>query len=103
MLDMRNYIPTKNIRETPGKFNLKKISIKVPSHEVKKGGFFSSDFALFSVETEITGEKEKIKVTRKDNDFYSLRRLLRMHHPYILIPPLPLKNTKLVEKVLNRR
>ena len=74
---MRNYLPTHSIRENPGKFNLKKIQIKVTSHEVKKGGFFSSDFALFQVETEIPAERERIKVQRKDADLYTLRRLLK--------------------------
>ena len=70
---------------------------------MKKGGFFSSDFALFQVETEMPEQRERVKVQSKDADFYTLRRLLKISHPFMMIPPLPLKNTKLMDKVLNRR
>jgi len=96
-------VPTFSIRETPDRFNLKKVNVKVTAHEVKKGGFFSSDYAVFQIETEMPEQRERIKVQRKDADLYTLRRLLKVLHPYIMIPPLPLKNTKLMEKVLNRR
>jgi hypothetical protein len=61
-IEIRNFIPTLSIRENPGRFNLKKITIKVTSHEVKKGGFFSSDFALYQIETEMPAERERVKV-----------------------------------------
>lgn len=48
-------------------------------------------------------ERERVKVQRKDVELYILRRLLRYQFPFIMIPPLPLKNTKLMDKVLNRR
>ena len=64
VLEMRDSLAIDLMGEVknPGKFNLKKIQIKVTSHEVKKGGFFSSDFALFQVETEMPEQRERIKV-----------------------------------------
>ena len=50
----------------------------MPSYEVKKGGFFSSDYCLYLVEIDVESEKERLKVNRKDADFYTLRRLLRV-------------------------
>jgi hypothetical protein len=78
-----------SIKEKPTRFSFKKITIKVPLVEVKKGGFFTGDFSHFTVETEVPGDKEKIRVLRKDPDFYTLRRLLKAVHPYMLVPPLP--------------
>jgi len=52
-----------------------KITIKIPSYEVKKGGFFSSDYCMFLVETNV--DKDRYRVDRKDADFYTLRKLLR--------------------------
>ena len=43
---------------------------------ITKGGFFSADVALFSVETDAQGE-ERSKVPRKDADFYTLRKILK--------------------------
>ena len=81
------------------------MHIKVTSYEVKKGGWWSSDYSVFSVDTELSG-KEKLRVQRKDTDFYTLRRLLRAQYPYVLVPPLPdtqKKHLKLVDKQLTKR
>lgn len=45
--------------------------IKIPSYSISKGGFLSSDYCLFLVETE--QGKERLRVKRRDNDFYLLR------------------------------
>jgi hypothetical protein len=44
-VETREFISTKAISEDPSILNFKKVVIKVTSNEVKKGGFFSSDFA----------------------------------------------------------
>lgn len=75
-LDFRDYAPTKHIRDEPTVLNYKKVTIKVPSNEVKKGGFFSSDYTLFDVESDMPS-LPKQKVKRKDIEFYTLRRLLK--------------------------
>lgn len=99
----REFATCKRIQDQPTKLNFKKVTIKVTSFNIVKGGFFSSDFANFQVETDIQGEKEKSKVPRKDVDFYTLRRLLKQQFPHMLIPPLPVKNGSLQEKVLQKR
>jgi hypothetical protein len=73
----------------------------VTGYEIRKGGWFSFDFSVFLIETELQGKKEKLKVHRKDTEFYQLRRLMKMEFPHLLIPPLPgthKKQLKLVEK-----
>jgi hypothetical protein len=85
----RDFAPTKSFKQNPTKFSFKQINIKIPNFEVRKGGFFTGDFSLYTIETEVPNEKEKIKVLRKDPDFYTLRRLLKAIHPFMLVPPLP--------------
>lgn len=63
-------------------------------------GFFSADYASYHIETEAD---ERHKVQRKDTDFYLLRKILRTQLPYVLVPPLLKENTKLFERILNKR
>ena len=42
-------------------------------------------------------------IYRKDQDFYTLRKMLLKTYPYIIIPPLPMKKKKENEKSINRR
>ena len=85
----RSRAPTAKIVPTP--LNDRKVSLKVIDSEVRKGGFFSSDYVLYTIHTETLGWK----VGRKDADFYNLRRILKAQFPHILIPPLPLKSNKM--------
>jgi len=75
----------------------------VPVVEVKKGGFFTGDYSHFTVETEIPENKEKIKVLRKDADFYTLRKMLKIVHPFMLVPPLPSVKKNLQTKYIQKR
>jgi len=45
----------------------------------------------------------KWKVTRKDPDFYTLRKIMVKQFPHILIPPLPAKAFKWIQKVISKR
>lgn len=54
-VDIRQSMPTKTITELATILNFKKVVFKVPSYEIKKGGYFSSDYSLFNVEIEIAG------------------------------------------------
>lgn len=85
---VRKQAPTQGIEGS--EINFTRTSIKVNDHVIKKGGFFSSDYVLYTVDTTPT----KWSVARKDNDFYTLRRLLRKEFPHKLVPPLPVKNAK---------
>ena len=96
------FIPCRSIREDPSPLNFKKLAIRVPSYEVKKGGIFSSDYAVFRIESDLPGEA-KYKVHRKDHDFYTFRKLIKQQTPHILAPPLPIKNAKLTDKYLQKR
>ena len=53
--------------------NNKKVILKVVDSEVRKGGFFSSDYVLYTITCEPLGWR----VGRKDVDFYTLRRILK--------------------------
>ena len=89
--------PTAKIVPTP--INKRKVTLKVIDSEVRKGGFFSSDYVLYTLTTEPLGWK----VGRKDSDFYTLRRILKSQFPHVLIPPLPLKSNKMTQKFLTKR
>lgn len=102
-VDYRDYSPCQSIKDKPTRFSFKNITIKVPVVEVKKGGFFTGDYSHFTVETEIPGDKEKVKVLRKDADFYTLRRLLKANHPFMLVPPLPPVKKNLQTKMIQKR
>lgn len=54
------------------------------------------------METDV-GLASRLKVQRKDGDFYTLRRFLIKQFPYVVIPPLPLKNTRILDKLLMKR
>ena len=75
------------------------MELKVVESEVRKGGFFTSDYVVYSVTTEPLGWK----VGRKDADFYTLRRIIKAQFPQVMIPPLPLKSTKMTKKFLTKR
>ena len=70
-LNTRTRAATAKIVATP--INHKKVQLKILESEVRKGGFFSSDYVMYTVSTEPLGWK----VGRKDADFYTLRRILK--------------------------
>mmetsp|Transcript_26904 Transcript_26904/g.19358 ORF Transcript_26904/g.19358 Transcript_26904/m.19358 type:complete len:91 (-) Transcript_26904:1320-1592(-) len=45
----------------------------------------------------------KWKASRKDGDFYVLRKVLLKNYPHQLIPPLPPKTNKQTHKVIMKR
>ena len=96
-LETRSRAATAAIVSTP--LNWRKVTLKVVDSEVRKGGFFSSDYVLYTITTEPNGWR----VGRKDADFYTLRRVLKAQFPHVLIPPLPIKNNKMTPKFLTKR
>ena len=93
----RSRAPTAAI--VPTRINNRKVTLKVVDSEVRKGGFFSSDYVLYTITTEPNGWR----VGRKDTDFYTLRRILKAQFPHILVPPLPIKSNKMTQKFLTKR
>lgn len=93
----RTKAPTAQIR--PTKLSNKRVSIKVSESQVKKGGFFSSDYILYKIDT----EPLSWSVHRRDNEFYTLRTQLRNQFPHILVPPLPALTKKMTRKALDKR
>ena len=93
----RTRAPTAAI--VPTKINKRKVTLKVVDSEIRKGGFFSSDYVLYSITTEPNGWR----VGRKDTDFYTLRRILKAQFPHIIVPPLPIKSNKMTQKFLTKR
>lgn len=83
----------------PTKLNNRRINIKVGDSQVKKGGFFSSDYILYKIET----DPLNYVVQRRDNEFYTLRTQLRNQFPHILVPPLPAPTKKMTRKALDKR
>jgi len=67
--------------------NDKKIEINIKDPKEINGGIFSSNYILYSVETQPMGWV----VQRKDTDFDLLRKLLQKYYPFHKIDPLPYK------------
>jgi len=57
----------------PNSLSYKKTDMRVFNGEIKKGGFFYSDYLQYTVEIK---KPMKSKVIRKDPDFYALRKIL---------------------------
>lgn len=94
----RSKAPTAKL--VPTKLNEKvRVNIKVSDAQVKKGGFFSSDYILYKITTEPLGWS----VHRRDNEFYTLRTQLRNQFPHILCPPLPALTKKMTRKSMDKR
>lgn len=51
-----------------------------------------ADYVVFQVVSDEPGKLYKWRAYRTDADFYDLRRLMVLALPYIMVPPLPLKN-----------
>lgn len=106
VIEQRDYTTVRALADHATELNYKKVQVKVAAYEVKKGSWWSSDFSVFAVECELSDRKEKLRVQRKDADFYALRKLLRAEYPYVLVPPLPdtqKKHLKLIDKQLTKR
>lgn len=93
----RQKAPTAKL--VPTKLNNRKVTIKVSESQVKKGGFFSSDYVLYRIDT----EPLSWATYRRDSEFYTLRNVLRNQFPHIVIPPLPLPTKKMSRKALDKR
>lgn len=85
----RNRAPTNKLTSTA--INNRKVTLKVTDSQIKRGGFFSSDYVIYQVQT----EPLSWKVARKDLDFYTIRKILKLQFPHILVPPLPIKTYKM--------
>lgn len=83
----------------PTELNNKKVKLQVVESEIRKGGFFSADYVLYTVVTTPMGWR----VARKDSDFYTLRKILKAQFPHVLVPPLPLKSNNMAPKFLSKR
>lgn len=70
---------------SPTPLNGKRITISCRDGALKSGGLFSSSYLHYKIYTEPVG----YVVTRKDEEFYKIRKHLRKHYPYVIIPPLP--------------
>jgi len=84
---------------TPTPLNNKRITISCRDGAEKKGGLFSANYLHYKVYTEPVGWV----TLRKDEEFYKLRKHLRKHYPYVVIPPLPVIKKKNTEKAIKRR
>ena len=93
----RSKAPTAKI--IPTKLTNKRMSIKVSDAQIKQGGFFSSNYVLYKIET----EPLSWSVHRRDNEFYTLRTQLRNQFPHMLVPPLPALTKKQTRKSLDKR
>jgi len=63
--------------------------MEITETELVKSGMFSCDYVVFHLTTFVQGNDEEFKVMRRDEEFYSLRKVLSNLFPYTLIPPLP--------------
>jgi len=68
--------------------NDKNIKITIKNPKVIETGFFSSNYILYEINTEITPELNWT-VFRRYSDFILLRQVLRNYFPRLFIPPIP--------------
>lgn len=95
----RENCPTAQLEPSP--LNNKLVKIKVFDGSVEKGGFLQQSYLQYKVTTEAEGVSWSI--SRKDADFYFLRKVLLKNYPYMMVPPLPAKKKKDSEKSIKRR
>ncbi len=77
------------------------VQITISKPEKHEGGFFSSDYITYLVETQPLG----FQVKRRYSDFEWLRGILLSFFPGSMIPPIPEKNfgDRLHEEFINKR
>ena len=69
--------------------NNKQIKVIIQNPKPVEMGFFSSNYIVYEVETNILNDKVKWLVNRRYSDFINLRTALQNQFPNNLIPPLP--------------
>ena len=69
--------------------NNKQIKVTIQNPKPVEMGFFSSNYIVYEIETNILNDKIKWLVNRRYSDFINLRTALQNQFPNNLIPPLP--------------
>ena len=69
--------------------NNKQIKVTIQNPKPVEMGFFSSNYIVYEIETNILNDKVKWVVNRRYSDFINLRTALQNQFPNNLIPPLP--------------
>ena len=69
--------------------NNKQIKVTIQNPKPVEMGFFSSNYIVYEIETNILNDKVKWLVNRRYSDFINLRTALQNQFPNNLIPPLP--------------
>ena len=69
--------------------NGKQIKVTIKNPKPVEMGFFSSNYIVYEIETNILNDKIKWIVNRRYSDFINLRTALQNQFPHNLIPPLP--------------
>jgi len=74
--------------------SVKDLIVKISSPEKIEGGFFSKSYITYLVST----TEPSLSVKRRYSDFEWLHQMLLNLYPYLLIPPIPKKNTIVSDK-----
>ena len=69
--------------------NGKQIKVVIKNPKPVEMGFFSSNYIVYEIETNILPDKITWLVNRRYSDFINLRTALQNQFPNILVPPLP--------------
>ena len=77
-----NFLPKTNL-------NGKEIKVIIKNPKPVEMGFFSSNYIIYEIETNIISDKVRFLVNRRYSDFINLRTALQNQFPHNLIPPLP--------------
>jgi hypothetical protein len=77
-----NILPKTNL-------NGKEIKVIIRNPKPVEMGFFSSNYIIYEIETNIISDKVRFLVNRRYSDFINLRIALQNQFPHNLIPPLP--------------
>ncbi len=101
----REFMKTKSLQEVASEINFIRITSKIKSFKVQKGGFLKADFVVYEIVSEQVESGQTLTAYRTDADFYDLRKLMVVALPYVRVPPLPSKNLllKISEKAITKR
>ena len=74
---------------TPNILYNKEIKIQIKNPQIIETDYFSLNYVLYDIETNIFSENINWAVKRRYKDFVWLREILRKLFPFLFIPPLP--------------
>jgi hypothetical protein len=93
---------TSSTADSATAINFKRTTSKFQEYDIRKGTFLQGEYVMFTIGTE-ADDGTTYKVQRTDDDIYSLRKLMMVATPHVMVPPLPKKTLKTAPKKIHKR